>query len=129
MKSTPHLVSVIDDDASLRRSVMNLLQSVGFVVETFASAESFLRDAKPEGTSCLILDVRLDGMSGLELLSSLRAHGLRIPAVVLTVYSDRNTRQDALDRGAIAFMAKPFRAEALIDTVCSALGLAARDGE
>jgi FixJ family two-component response regulator len=126
VKRTAHLVSVIDDDASLRRSVTNLLQSVGFVVETFASAESFLQDSKPEDTGCLILDVRLDGMSGLDLLSSLRARGSRIPVVMLTVHSDQETHQDALARGAVAFMAKPFRAEVLIDTVRTALGLAAR---
>ena len=125
MQSATQLVSVIDDDASLRRSVMNLLQSAGFAVETFASAESFLRDAKAEGSGCLVLDIGLAGMSGLELLSSLRARGSRIPVVVLTVYADRQTRQDALERGAVAFMAKPFGAEALVAAVRAALGLVA----
>ena len=82
------VISVVDDDESLRRSVGNFLRSVGFRVETFASAEDFLGSARRESTGCLVLDVRMTGMSGLDLLRHLAAGNVRIPAVVLTVIPD-----------------------------------------
>jgi len=116
------VISVVDDDESLRRSVGNFLRSVGFRVETFASAEDFLRSARRESTGCLVLDVRMTGMSGLDLLRHLAAGNVRVPAVVLTAHGDEDIRQRCLRAGAVAFLDKPFHAEALLDAVQRAMG-------
>jgi FixJ family two-component response regulator len=116
------VISVVDDDESLRRSVGNFLRSVGFRVETFASAEDFLSSARRESTGCLVLDVRMTGMSGLDLLRHLAAGNVRVPAVVLTAHGDEDIRQRCLGAGAVAFLEKPFHAEALLDAVQTALG-------
>ena len=86
------LVSIVDDDESLRRSVKNLLTSVGFQVETFASAEAFLQSAHRADTRCVVLDLRMPGMSGLDLLMHLAATGSPIPVVILTSHSDDEAR-------------------------------------
>ena len=114
-------VSVVDDDESLRRSLRNLLRSVGFGVETFASAEEFLRSAQRENTGCLVLDLRMSGMSGLDLLRQLAVEDSHIPAVILTAHSDVETRRRSLQAGAVAFLDKPFRSDALLDAVRAAL--------
>jgi FixJ family two-component response regulator len=115
------LVSIVDDDESLRRSVRNLLTSVGFRVETFVSAEAFLESMHRETTGCLVVDLRMPGMSGLDLLTHLAAAGSHIPAVVLTAHGDNEARRRTLEAGAIAFLGKPFRADALLEAVRSAL--------
>jgi FixJ family two-component response regulator len=115
------MVSVVDDDASLRRSVRNLLTSVGFRVQAFASAEEFLESPERANTDCLVLDLRMAGMNGLELLKHLRATGSRIPVVILTAHGDDEARQRALQAGAVAFLGKPFRGDALLDAVRTAL--------
>ena len=116
------VIAVVDDDESLRRSVGNFLRSAGFRVETFASAEDFLRSARRERTGCLVLDVRMTGMSGLDLLRHLAAGNVRVPAVVLTAHGDEDIRQRCLRAGAVAFLDKPFHAEALLDAVQRAMG-------
>jgi FixJ family two-component response regulator len=115
------IVSVIDDDASLRRSVRNLLTSVGFRVQAFASAEEFLESTERANTGCLVLDLRMAGMSGLDLLGHLTATGSPIPVVILTAHGDDETRQRALRAGTAAFLGKPFRGDALLDAVRTAL--------
>jgi FixJ family two-component response regulator len=115
------MVSIVDDDASLRRSVRNLLSSVGFRVQAFASAEEFLASPERVNTGCLVLDLRMAGMNGLDLLKHLGATGSRIPVVILTAHGDDETRQRALRAGAVAFLGKPFRGDALLDAVRSAL--------
>jgi FixJ family two-component response regulator len=115
------VVSIVDDDESLRRSVRNLLMSVGFRVETFDSAEAYLRAPDREETGCLLLDLRMPGMSGLDLLGHLSAAGSRVPVVVLTAHSDAEARRKTLYAGAIAFLGKPFHGDALLDAVRSAL--------
>ena len=115
------VVSIVDDDASLRRSVRNLLRSVGFRVETFASAEEFLRSAERENTGCLVLDLRMTGMSGLDLLRHLAAERSRVAVVVLTALGDEETRQRSLQAGAVAFLKKPFHSDVLCDAVRAAL--------
>ncbi len=114
-------VSVVDDDASLRRSLGNLLRSVGFGVETFASAEEFLRSARRENTRCVVLDLGLTGMSGLDLLRHLTVADSHIPVVILTAHGDEETRRRSLRAGAVAFLDKPFRSAALLDAVRAAL--------
>ena len=118
------VVCIVDDDASLRRSLRNLLMSVGFEVETFQSAEAFLESAHRQNTGCMVLDLRMTGMSGLELLRNLAATGSRIPVIVLTAHGDEDTRQRSLQAGAVAFLTKPFQSAALVDAVRSALSTA-----
>jgi FixJ family two-component response regulator len=115
------IVSVVDDDASLRRSVRNLLTSVGFRVEAFASAEEFLGSPQSANTGCLVLDLRMTGMNGLELLKHLQATGSTIAVVVLTAHGDEEARRRALQAGAVAFLGKPFRGDALLDAVRTAM--------
>jgi FixJ family two-component response regulator len=115
------LVSVVDDDESLRRSVKNLLTSVGFRVETFVSAEAFLQSAHRADTRCVVLDLRMPGMSGVDLLMHLAAAGSPIPVVILTAHSDDEARRRTLQAGAVAFLGKPFHGEALLGAVRRAL--------
>jgi FixJ family two-component response regulator len=116
------LISVVDDDESLRRSLRNLLRSVSFRVQTFASAEEFLGSAERADSGCLVLDLRMNGMSGLDLLRHLRAAEDGIAVVMLTGHGDDATRQRCLQAGAVAFLAKPFHREALLNAVRTALG-------
>jgi FixJ family two-component response regulator len=116
------VIAVVDDDASLRRSLGNLLRSVGRRVETFASAEQFLRSAQRESTGCLVLDLRMTGMSGLDLLRQLALANLRVPAVILTAHGDEEVRGRCLAAGAVAFLDKPFHGDALLGAVQTALG-------
>ena len=115
------VVSIVDDDASLRRSVGNLLSSVGFRVETFVSAEEFLSSIHRENIGCLVLDLRMAGMSGLDLLRHLAAAGSPIPVVILTGHGDDEARERSLHAGAVAFLKKPFQGDALLDAVRTAL--------
>jgi FixJ family two-component response regulator len=115
------LVSIVDDDESLRRSVKNLLTSVGFRVETFASAEAFLQSAHRADTRCVVLDLRMPGMGGVDLLMHLAAGGTPIPVVILTAHSDDDARRRTLQAGAVAFLGKPFHGEALLGAVRRAL--------
>ena len=115
------LISIVDDDESLRRSVKDLLTSVGFQVETFASAEAFLESAHRADTRCVVLDLRMPGMSGLDLLMHLAATGSPIPVVILTAHSDDEARRRMLQAGAVAFLGKPFHGEALLGAVRRAL--------
>ena len=118
------VVSVVDDDASIRRSVRNLLLSLGFRVETFESAAAFLQSAQRQHTGCLVLDLRMPGMDGLDLLGHLAEAGQRIPTVILTAHGDDDARGRAMQAGAVAFLDKPFRSSALIEAVRAALRVA-----
>jgi two-component system response regulator FixJ len=115
------IVSVVDDDESLRRSLRNLLGSVGFRVETFASAEAFLQSLHQRHTGCLVLDLRMPGMNGFDLLRHLSGMGSRIPAVILTAHSEEDERHRALQAGAVAFLGKPFNGKDLLEAVRTAL--------
>src|SRR5437879_13805448 len=114
------VVSIVDDDESLRRSLRNLLRSVGFGVETFASAEEFLTSAERENTGCLVLDLRMTGMTGLDLLRHLAAANVRMPAVIVTAHGDEEMSQRCLGAGAVAFLDKPFHGHALLGAVTTA---------
>jgi len=120
------IVSIVDDDESLRRSLRNLLGSAGFRVETFASAEAFLQSIHQEQTGCLVLDLRMPGMSGFDLLTHLSGTGSRIPAVILTAHGDDEARQRSLQAGAVAFLSKPFNGNALLEAVRTALDQSGR---
>ena len=120
-KRDGRVVCIVDDDASLRRSLRNLLMSVGFSVETFQSAEAFLDSVDRDRIGCVVLDLRMAGMSGLDVLKHLVATGSRIPAIMLTAHADDETRRRSLEAGAVAFLEKPVRSAALLDAVRTAL--------
>ena len=115
------LISIVDDDESIREAILSLLRSVGFRVKTFASAEQFLQFDQIETTACLILDVRMPGMSGLELQRRLIATQCRIPIVFVTAHGDEEARSRALQEGAVEFLLKPFSEEALLNAIQAAL--------
>jgi FixJ family two-component response regulator len=119
--ATKNLISVIDDDESIRRTTTLLIESFGFRAAAFESAESFLKSDQLHDTSCLILDVRMPDMNGLELQSKLAAAGYGIPVIFITAYEDKDSRGRAMQAGAIAFLDKPFSDEQLLETVRSAL--------
>jgi FixJ family two-component response regulator len=119
--SVPAVISVIDDDASVRIATNNLLMSRGYVVHTFASAEEFLSSNRLEETSCVIADVQMTAMSGLDLLASLRARGHQAPFIFITAFPDEGVRVRAMKAGAVCFLAKPFAAPILIRCLDAAL--------
>ena len=123
-KTEERLICIVDDDVSLRRSLRNLLMSVGFRVETFESAEVFLASADHYRIGCMVVDVRMSGMSGLDLLRHLAGSGSRIPVIMLTAHGDADTRRQALEAGALTFLEKPVRTQALLDAVRTALASA-----
>jgi FixJ family two-component response regulator len=112
--STLSVISVIDDDASVRAATSNLLSSHGYPVDTFASAEEFLQSARPGGSSCVIADVQMSVMSGLDLLTHMRAQGYGVPFIFITAFPEESVRARALKAGAICFLTKPFAGPALI---------------
>jgi FixJ family two-component response regulator len=119
------LIFVVDDDASVRTAVRRLLMSVRTPVRLFASAEQFLADT-PAGTrGCLILDVRLPGMSGLQLQQQLVEQGWNLPLIFISSYDDDDPRDVALRKGAVAYLRKPFDRDQFMTGVLRALGRAA----
>ena len=115
------IVFVIDDDPSVRSAVKFLLSTVGLQAETFDSADSFLRKSPPDVTSCLVLDVRLPGLSGLDFQRELAARNIRMPIVFLTGHGDIPMSVRAMKAGAVEFLTKPFRDQDLLDAVRVAL--------
>jgi FixJ family two-component response regulator len=116
------LVAVIDDDISVRESVPNLLQQVGFAAHAFASAEAFLTADVADATNCLVLDVGLPGMSGPDLQQELARRGKRVPIVFITAKGDKSLQPRALAAGAVACLFKPFSDTTLIEAIEAALG-------
>ena len=119
--SAPSVIAVIDDDASVRAATNNLLRSHGYIVHTFGSGDEFLRSPHLAETSCVIADVQMAGMSGVELLTDLRSRGHRAPFIFITAFPDEGMRARALKAGAICFLAKPFAAPSLINCLDTAL--------
>ena len=115
------MISVIDDDASVRRSTTLLIESLGFQAAAFESAESFLESDQLHETSCLIVDVQMPGMNGLQLQSHLAAAGYKIPIIFITAHDNKESRQQALQAGAVAFLGKPFSDELLLQIIRAAL--------
>jgi FixJ family two-component response regulator len=115
------LLSVVDDDDSLREATGRFMRSLDFTVELFRSAEEFLGSSRLQEVSCLVLDVRLPGMSGLQLQRHLAERGYRIPIIFVTACSEERTQTRALDAGAVCFLPKPFTEEALLNGIRSAL--------
>ncbi|ALQ03457.1 nodulation protein W [Pseudomonas sp. St386] len=119
--SKDSIVFVVDDDASMRDALSNLLRSVGIRVETFASTADFLQQPKTEGASCLVLDVRLQGSSGLDFQRQLAGSNVTIPIIFITGHGDIEMSVKAMKAGAVDFLAKPFREQDLLDAVSAAL--------
>ena len=121
------VISIIDDDASVRMATQNLVRSLGYKVHMFASAEAFLASEKLNATSCVIADVQMPGMNGVELQSHLRAKGSSVPFIFISAFPEEAIRGRALREGAICFLAKPFDGCVLINHLNTALF--ARGGE
>ena len=121
MIETP-VVSIVDDDESIRQALDGLLRSAGLAAAAFGSVEEFLRSEQLATTGCLILDLRMPGIDGLQLQQWLRAEGHRVPIIVLTAHGDDGARNRALAAGALAFLCKPFDADVLLGAVGAALG-------
>ncbi|WP_271627728.1 response regulator transcription factor [Bradyrhizobium sp. CCBAU 11445] len=118
--STP-LISVVDDDASVRAATENLLKSRGYIAQIFASAEELLRSPQLGETSCVITDMQMSPMSGLELMAEMRTRGYDAPFIFITAFPNDRVRASALGAGAIGFLAKPFAGQALIECLDTAL--------
>jgi FixJ family two-component response regulator len=115
------LVAVIEDDESYRVAVQRLLKSAGLAVQSFGSAEAFLNSGQQHETGCLISDIRMPGMSGLELQSKLNSDHCPIPTIFITAHGDEKMRLQAMRGGAVKFLAKPFDGETLLEAVRVAL--------
>jgi FixJ family two-component response regulator len=118
---TENLISVVDDDESVRRTTTLLIESFGFRAAAFESAETFLNSGHLHDTSCLIIDVQMPGMDGLQLQSHLAAAGCGIPIIFITAYESKVSRQRAMQAGATAFLGKPFSDEQLLQIIRSSL--------
>ena len=121
MAQSDAVVFVVDDDASIRDAVKSLLKSVGLRAETFGSTEEFFGATRPDGASCLVLDVRLPGMSGLDFQADLEKRGIRVPIIFITAHGDIPMTSRAIKAGAVEFLPKPFQKQELLDAIHQAL--------
>jgi FixJ family two-component response regulator len=115
------IVFIVDDDPSVRRSTERLIRSARLNVQTFTSAREFLDSPRPEGPACLVLDVRMPGLSGMELQRELARSGIHIPIIFITGHGDIPMSVSAMKAGAVEFLTKPFRSSALLDAVRAAI--------
>ena len=115
------LIAIVDDDRAVREALQRMLKSYGFTTSVFASAEKFLVSEQPERASCLILDVRMPGMTGMALHHYLLAKGCRIPTILITACPTSGERDLAIATGVVSYLAKPFSERVLLDTVRDAL--------
>lgn len=121
MTGRDSMVFVVDDDPSVRPALESLIRSVGLKVQSFGSAQDFLRTKRPDVPSCLVLDVRLPGLSGLDLQRELAAAGIAIPIIFITGHGDIPMSVQAMKAGAVEFLTKPFRDQQLLDSIELAL--------
>jgi RNA polymerase sigma factor (sigma-70 family) len=117
MNETAPMVFVVDDDPSVRRAVKRLIESVGLQVRLFASSQEFLLSTRPDAPSCLVLDIRLPGISGLDFQQELAEADVRIPIIFITAHGDIPMTVRAMKAGAVEFLAKPFRDQDLLDAI------------
>jgi FixJ family two-component response regulator len=117
----PKLVAIVDDDDCVRSALQGLLRAVGLPARAFASAEEFLKSGQQHQTACLIADIRMPGMSGLELQAKLNADHCKIPTIFITAHGDTKMRMQALRAGAVEFLTKPFDDEALLESIQAAI--------
>jgi FixJ family two-component response regulator len=118
----PKMIAVVEDDQSCRLAMQRLLKSAGFSVQLFSCAEEFLSSGRQQETGCLIADIRMPGMSGLDLQAKLNAEHCPIPIIFVTAHGDEKMRLQAMRMGAVKFLAKPFDAAILLEGVRAALG-------
>jgi len=121
VKEADSVVFVVDDDASVREAIKSLIKSVGLRVETFETAQQFLQSKRLEAPGCVVLDVRLPGLSGLDLQRDLAAHEINLPIIFITGYGDIPMSVSAMKAGALEFLTKPFRDQDLLDAIQKAL--------
>ena len=121
MTETKPIVFVVDDDLSVRRTTERLIRSIGLEVQTFTSAREFLKSSRPEGPACLVLDVRMPGLSGMDLQRELARSEIHIPIIFLTAHGDIPMSVRAMKEGAAEFLTKPFRSRSLLDAVRAAI--------
>ena len=121
MKTDRPVVMIVDDDELMRRSARRLIRTYGLAVDTFASAEEFLASGRLQETGCLVLDIQMPGLNGLELQNRLIDLGFRIPIIFITAFTDDATRDQAMKAGALCFLVKPFEEADLLKGVNSAL--------
>ncbi len=117
------MVAIIDDDESVRSALEGLMKAVGLSARAFASAEEFLKSGEQHQTACLIADIRMPGMSGLDLQARLNSQKCRIPTIFITAHGDADMRMQALRAGAVEFLAKPFNDDVLLEHVKVALAI------
>ncbi len=115
------MISIVDDDESVREATKGLVRSLGYAAATFASAEEFLSSDRVHATSCVIADVQMPGLSGIDLQHRLVAQGLRLPVIFVTAFPDERTRRRAIDAGAVDYLSKPFSDEQLVSCLDIAL--------
>jgi FixJ family two-component response regulator len=116
-----HMVAIVDDEESVRKALQRLLGAAGLNVMSFASAEDFLNSGQLDGTGCLVADIRMPGMSGLDLLAELNRKHLPIPTIFITAHGDENLRMQAMRAGAVKFLPKPVDGATLVASVQTAL--------
>jgi len=121
IKGKTQLIAIVDDDESARSAIHGVLKSAGFQPRSFVSAEEFLESGQQREAACLITDIRMPGISGLELQARLAEQDCRIPIIFITSYGDTRTRSQAMRAGAIGFLGKPFDDEVLLESVRAAL--------
>jgi FixJ family two-component response regulator len=117
----PELISIVDDDESVRQGLSRLLTSVGFSINTFSSAEEYLSSDQLDRADCLILDIRMSGMSGLELRRQLVANHSKVPVIFITAHEEESERLQAVEGAATSVLIKPFSEEALLNAISKAL--------
>ncbi len=115
------MIYVIDDDESVRKAFKRLLRSVNHEVETFSCAEEFLKSQRPEKDACIIIDIRMPGLTGFDLQRELKVQGSRIPVIVISASDDAQVREQARELGAVAFFRKPIDDQALLDAISWAI--------
>jgi FixJ family two-component response regulator len=120
-KGSSQLVAIVDDDRSIQSALKDLMESAGLSARCFGSAEEFLESDERKETACLVTDIRMPGMSGLELQAKLKAEGSRIPIIFITAQGDAKMKMQAMSAGAIEFLSKPFDDEDLLEKVRAAL--------
>jgi FixJ family two-component response regulator len=121
VKNADAIVFVVDDDSSIREAIESLVKLAGLRVETFGTAQEFLRSERPDLPGCVVLDVELPGLSGLDLQRELAAHGIKLPIIFITGYGDIPMSVRAMKAGALEFLTKPFRDQDLLDAIQQAL--------
>jgi FixJ family two-component response regulator len=121
MTNPDPIVFIVDDDVSVRRSTERLIQAAGLKVQTFTTAKEFLKNARFEGPACLVLDVRMPGLSGMDLQRELAQSGIQIPIIFITGHGDIPMSVRAMKAGAVEFLTKPFRSRSLLDAVRAAI--------